>query len=317
MSSDTAMTSDRLVFVAGISGLLGLNFALAVRGRMRVAGAYSTHPVDIAGLDARRFDLTDSPALEEWLRGLGPSLVVNAAGLTNVEACETDPALARRLNVELAARLAGVAHRIGARMIHVSTDHLSDGLQPLRREEDPVHPLNVYAQTKRDAERAVLDACPSALVVRTNFYGWGPAYRPSFSDWILQALREGRPLTMFDDVYVTPILVNDLADVLLEAVAADLSGLYNIAGGERLSKYDFACRLAAEFREDASRIRAIPVGGFPFRARRPSDMSLSCARIEQALGRRMPRAAEGLVRLRQLETAGWPTASRQAARGRT
>jgi dTDP-4-dehydrorhamnose reductase len=150
-------------------------------------------------------------------------------------------------------------------------------------------------------------------VVRTNFFGWGVPHRPSFSDWIVSALRRGETLRMFSDVYFTPMLVNDLSAVLLECIDRRLSGLWNIAGADRLSKYDFARHLALEFGLPSSRIEEISVRDLRLAARRPNDMSLSCARIEAVLGRSMPRSSEGLARLRRLEQDGWPATLHAAA----
>jgi dTDP-4-dehydrorhamnose reductase len=304
------MTPPGGVFVAGVSGLFGLNFALTAKERAPVAGVFSTHPLLLPGIAAAAADLTNAPDVRDRIRRLAPALVVNAAGLTNVEQCETDPALARALNVDVAVTLARAAGDAGARFVHISTDHLTDGSGQMRRESDPVTSLNVYARTKWEAEQRVLEAYPSALVVRTNFFGWGPPYRPSFSDWILEALRHERPLAMFDDVYFTPILINDLAGAILNASDAGLSGVFNIAGADRLSKYEFGCRVARVFGFDPAEIARVSVAAHPFRARRPSDMSLDSSRVERALGAPMPSVNDGLERLRRLEAEGWPTTRR-------
>ena len=87
--------------------------------------------------------------------------MLHTAGMTNVEVCERDPAAARSLNVEAAAGVARSATRAGARLIHISSDHLFDGTAPLVGEDAPPSPLNVYARTKAEAEAAVAAACPT------------------------------------------------------------------------------------------------------------------------------------------------------------
>jgi dTDP-4-dehydrorhamnose reductase len=289
------------LLVTGISGLLGLNVALALRGRHAVSGAYLEHPVALDGVRAQALDLTDPGAVRRWIDEEAPDVVLHTAGLTNVDGCETNPALATRLNVDVARNVAEAAAGTGARLIHLSTDHLFKGERPLHTEDDPPSPLNVYARTKLEAEHVVLEAEPRALVVRTNFYGWGHPGRQSFSDWILSAIRRGDPLSMFHDVYITPILVNDLIDALMDLVPVAASGIYNVAGGERVSKYAFGVALARRFGLDESLIRPVSVETFAFKARRPHDMSLCTAKAERVVGYAMPGVDKGLERLAALE----------------
>jgi dTDP-4-dehydrorhamnose reductase len=251
-----------------------------------------------------QFDLTSFEAVNGVMRRIQPDVVIHTVGLTSVEGCEADPGPAHRLNVESAHYVAKVANTLGARLVHISTDHLYDGASPWQSEEDTPCPLNTYAKTKLQAEEAVIQACPEAMVLRTNFYGWGTSVRTSFSDWILKSLEQGRELTMFSDVFFTPILINDLAQMILRLVDGDAKGIFNVAGRERLSKYDFALKLAEVFNRPRDKIRATTVKEFPFKARRPEDMSLSSKKVEDYLGARMPATEDGLKRLKDLELAG-------------
>jgi dTDP-4-dehydrorhamnose reductase len=171
----------------------------------------------------------------------------------------------------------------------------------------------VYARTKYEAEQTVREVCPDALIVRTNFYGWGTSVRKSFSDWILEGLEGGRPLTMFTDVFFTPILINDLSDLILTLAARGATGTYHVAGGERVTKFEFAVQMAETFGAREPDIRQASVAGFPFRAVRPRDMSLNCREIEELMGIRMPGVRQGLERLRALRAEGWGRAVRAAA----
>jgi dTDP-4-dehydrorhamnose reductase len=294
------------LLIAGASGLFGLNLTLQAKDRYRVVAAHHSHPVREDAVETMALDLTDAAVARRQLASAGADIIVNASGLTDVDRCEVSPALARVMNVDAAVLLADVAAACGARFVHLSTDHLWDGTRPLRSESDPVAPMNVYARTKADAEAAVSRACPSALIVRTNFYGWGSPHRTSFSDWILQALRDGRELTMFTDVHFTPILVNDLIDLVLELIETRAEGLVHVAGSERLSKHEFACRLADRFGYSRALLHPASVEGFAFKAPRPRDMSLACRKAEAALGRDMPSVDAGLERLEALGRAGWP-----------
>ena len=108
---------------------------------------------------------------------LKPSLVIHAAGLTSVEVCEERPIFAEHINIDLAGNLAKVCANLKLPFVHISTDHLFSGDAVNSDENCPIAPLNVYAQTKALAEYIVLKEHPKALVIRTNFYGWGTSYR--------------------------------------------------------------------------------------------------------------------------------------------
>lgn len=293
------------ILVTGVSGLLGLNFALQMRGRHAISGVFRSHPVALDGVHATALDVCDTAALDDRLAEVCPDAVLHAAGLTNVDACEDAPDLAIRLNVEAARAVATAARRAGARVVHVSTDQLFDGLSSFATEETPPAPINGYGRTKLAAEQAVREAAPDALIVRTNFYGWGTSIRPSFSDWILGAVERREPLTMFNDTYFTPILVNDLVERIVGLVERRVSGVVNVAGAERVSKHAFALCAADVFDLPSDRITGAPLASMGLRAPRPRDMSLDTSKAAALLGEAMPGLRDGLVRLRQLGADGW------------
>ncbi len=292
------------LFISGVSGLLGLNLALQARHRFQVSGCYYAHQVILRSIQTLKLDLTSLSSLEQALLAVEPDVVIHTGGLTNVEECEVNPQLAYRLNVEATRSVAKVTSAMGAKLVHISTDHVFDGTAPWKTEDDFPVPLNVYARTKRDAEEVVLEDCRNPLIVRTNFFGWGTSVRASFSDWILRALARKDELTMFSDVYFTPILINDLVDILSELIARGAEGTFHVAGRERLTKYAFALRLAQVFNYPTQTIRATSVEDFPFRAKRPKDMSLSCGKAEAYLGIQMPSVEDGLNRLKILDREG-------------
>lgn len=304
------------IFITGISGLLGLNWALELSAKHEVYGCWRTHPVKIPGVETAGVDLTDFRAARETVEAVGPEVIVHTAALADVDACEESPLRAQAGNVRASENVARVAAACKARLVHISTDQLFDGTAPMRTETDPVTPANEYARTKRAAEVAVAARCPRALIVRTNFFGWGTPLRPSFSDWILRGLRQGKELTMFFDSYFTPLLANDLILLVHGLLECGAEGVYHVVGRDRLTKYAFALLLAEAFGYDAGLIRAIPTATKGLRAPRPRDLSLSCGKTAARLDCALPGVREGLERLRTLEERGWPERLAAASVGR-
>lgn len=292
------------VLITGGSGLLALNWAVALRDRAAVTLALHDRTVMLAGVRTVPASLETVDEVLRSLDALQPAMVVHTAGLANVEACEADEPLAHRVNVAIAGHVATGCARRGLPLVHISTDHLFRGDQALVTEQQPVDPQNAYARTKAAAERLVMDACPEALVVRTNFFGWGPRHRRSFSDRIIDPLRLRNPITLFTDVFYTPILAETLSQAVYDLIRARANGIVHVSGDERVSKYDFGLRVAGHFGLDAGLIRPGLAADEPSRVRRPFDMSLSNTLARGLLGRGLGDTDAHLVRLHQQEELG-------------
>jgi UDP-4-amino-4,6-dideoxy-N-acetyl-beta-L-altrosamine transaminase/dTDP-4-dehydrorhamnose reductase len=296
--------------ITGGSGLLALNWALAIRADQSVTlGSRGAAPT-LTGVGAQTLALDSVDAIARVLDAERPHLVVHTAGLANVDRCEREPELAHHANVELAANVAAACARTGVAMVHISTDHLFDGTQSMVDESQRVCPLNVYGRTKAEAEVRVLQALPTALVVRTNFYGWGPSYRRSFVDFVVDSLRSATPIWLYTDILYTPILIQRLALDVHQLMETGVQGVINVVGDERLSKHEFGLRTAAHFGLDVGLIRACTTADRPLTVPRPLDMSLSNARARARLGRGLGGVKEQLTMLSlqpsqlPLETAG-------------
>lgn len=280
--------------LSGASGLLGHDLCRHLRDNgKRVIGLCHNHPIDLDGVESVDIDLYHAPQeLEAVIDQFAPDVAVHAAGLTSVDGCETHEDLAMTLHAEVTSVMARAALQCSAKMIYISTDHLWDGSQPLVSEEQEPQPINAYARTKLEGERRVLGFDPNSLVVRTNFYGPGRPWRQSFSDWIINSLSSGQEIMAFTDAYFTPICLQYLCSFLERMVENQACGIYNIAGSERVSKYDFAVRLADALGLDKRLIKAGRLEDAHLTAQRPLDMSLSVEKVEHFLGQDMPTLSQ-------------------------
>ena len=292
------------IFITGGSGLLALNWALAIRESHAVTLGLHERIVSLAGIQTRIVDLESVEDLVQTFDEARISIVVHAAGFTSVEQCEAKPDLARHINVDLAGNVAKACAKLGLPLIHISTDHLFSGEMPLLAETSHVAPVNVYGRTKAEAELRVLDVHPEALVLRTNFYGWRTSYRHSFSDMIVDKLRDGQKISLFQDVFYTPILVEVVARAAHELLDLKATGIVNIVGDERTSKCGFGIRVAEKFGLDASLNKPVLLADQVALVQRPRDMSLSNKKACKLLGRQLGNISEHLTRLYQQEQRG-------------
>ena len=205
--------------ITGATGRLGDYLAEACRRD----GPVTT--TSRAGGD-RPCDLIDPVATGILLREVRPDVVVHAAGLTDVDACERDPQAAFATNRDTAVNLA--AHMPpSARLVFISTDQVYPDV-PGPHGEGDTGPVNVYGRSKLAGEQAAL-AFEGALVLRTNFFG--PSRRPgreSLSDYLSRALAAKAPVVLFGDILFSPLLMATLADLVPELVEKNARGVLNV-----------------------------------------------------------------------------------------
>lgn len=278
------------VWITGAAGLIG---------RELVRGA--PPGIEVVPLTRAVVDLTDATAVRARHRQDAPALVVHCAGLTRSPACQVDPPLAWRLNHEVVRTLAGVCPP--GTLVSFSSDLVFDGRKGRYVETDPPGPLSVYAETKVAGEREVLGV-PGHVVVRTSLnYGTSAAGDRAFNEEMVAAARKGMRFRLFTDEFRCPIpavatarAIWDLATAMLSRPTDDParpSGIYHLAGAERLSRWEIGCLLAEAHPElkgtlDAGSLREYQ--GAP----RPADTSMVCDRIAPYLSQPLPAFSQWL-----------------------
>ncbi|TAL64208.1 MAG: SDR family oxidoreductase [Legionella sp.] len=298
------MSRLKTVLITGGSGLLALNWACAVREKWNVILGVRQNFVKLEGVRAERIELDSEERFGSQLDKLSPDLVIHTAGLTSVDQCEQNPKLAYQANAVIARNVAWATAVRNIQLIHISTDHLFAGDDPLYEEDSSTHPLNEYAKTKLLAEKWVLETHPKSLIFRTNFFCWGPPRRQSFSDWIICNLREKKKLTLFDDIFFTPILADRLSLAAHDLLEKEVSGIINLAGDQRLSKYQFALDVCHEFGFSPSLIERGKIERAGLLTIRPRDMSLNNHKVKKILGYELGDVKTFLAELRIQEVMG-------------
>jgi dTDP-4-dehydrorhamnose reductase len=270
--------SGRLL-VTGAGGQLG-SYLLREQARQQkaVMAWTGSRSGERFGIRLWPIDLTHTEHAARAFREWGPTAVLHAAAISSVAACQEDPQLAHRVNVEGTRLLAELAHAARARLVLVSTDLVFDGERPPYGEHAQPCPLSVYGRSKGEAERAVL-TYPEHLVARVSLL-FGPALgdRLSFFDQMLGALRERRLLPLFVDEWRTPLAFATAAHALLDLLGSDVTGLIHVGGPERLSRYEMGQRLADHLGLDASVLQAALRSQIAAPEPRPRDVSLDSSK---------------------------------------
>ncbi len=268
---------QKRIWVTGSSGLIG---SAVCRLSSRVIPDFEFVP-----MTRQRLDLTDHSAIREVFRSERPSGVIHCAAISRSPLCRNNPALAEQVNVEATRVLHEAAEDVP--FIFFSSDLVFDGTKGNYSERDSPNPLGVYADTKVRAEGYVLRN-PQHTVVRTSLNaGMSPSGDRSFVEEIRQALWQGKLLKLFTDEFRCPVPAEFTALAVLSLLRERACGIYHIAGGERLSRYEIGVLTAKMFGADTSQI--VPgtledYEGDP----RPADTSLNCLKLQQLIVGSLP-----------------------------
>jgi dTDP-4-dehydrorhamnose reductase len=269
--------STGCIWITGAGGLIG--------GCLLKAGPAFFPSNPVVGLTRPDLDLTNYNLLRRQFQRQRPRIVVHCAALSRSPACQADPALARKLNVEVTKVLADLAADIP--FLFFSTDLVFDGMAGNYDESAAVNPLSVYAETKVLAERIVL-ANPGHTVIRTSLNGGcSPAGDRGFNEEMRNAWRAGKTLRLFTDEFRSPVPAVVTARATWELALSARPGLYHVAGSERLSRWQIGQLVSARCPDLKPRLEPASLAEYAG-APRPPDTSLNCAKAQKLLSFGLP-----------------------------
>lgn len=273
--------------VALITGAAGLIGGYLVRSAPRWVPDW-----EVRGVTRAEADLADRAQVQRLWDRHRPDLVIHCAALSRTGHCEQDPARARLINVEATRILADLARDVP--FIFLSTDQVFDGAKGQYVEADAVHPLNVYGQTKVEAEGVVFENPNHAVVRIALTAGTSPTRDRSFVEDMVRAAAKGASLTLFTDEFRCPMPAGALVRALWEFGVQRRPGLYHLGGHERLSRWEIGELVAARFPALRSSIQPGSVADY-HGPPRPPDLSMRSDKIQSLLSFPLPGLREWLT----------------------
>ena len=276
------------ILVTGSTGLLGSSLCPILRksGHEVIQHSRNTATEIIC-------DLASYPCVETAFSELSPQIIVNLAGLTNVDQCEIDPQSAYLANTHIVENL---VHWIKFRspnthLIQISTDHVYDGSG--LNKEDTVCLRNYYAFSKFAGEQAALKV--NSTVLRTNFFGVSKCpNRITLSDWLVMSFRKKSSISLFNDVWFSPLEINQLSNVIEYVVRNPISGIFNIGANDGVTKAKFAQMLAQKLGLSTADAKFVSVNSMRLKAYRPTDMRLNVSKFEKTFGISLPSLSQAI-----------------------
>lgn len=263
---------------------------------------------EVMAFDYPDIDLADPASITGVIDRAAPQVIINAAAYTAVDKAESEPELARAINASAPGIIGAAARRLGARVIHYSTDYVYDGAKPSAyREDDATNPLCVYGATKRDGDLALAASGAEHFVFRTSWvFG---AHGNNFVKTVLRLAAERDKLNVVADQFGAPTSAALLADVTAQVLGQlrfrDAStmpaGIYHLVADGETSWHGFAQAIiegavarGRALKLAAEAVRAIPTSEYPLPAPRPANSRLDTRRLRQTFGLTLPSWQAGL-----------------------
>ena len=233
----------------------------------------------------RSLDICDKEAVFQCLNSAKPTHVIHTAAMTNVDQCELNPSECKEINVKATQNLWSVSSDLGIHFQLLSTDFVFDGSKGNYSENDSPNPLSIYAQSKVDAEKLLLDSKNSNWsIVRTIIvYGQGENLsRTNIICWAKETLAKQQPMKIIDDQFRAPTWADDLAWACIRICELNKNGIYHISGPETMSVYEIVARVAKFYGLETNVIEKTDSSTLNQPAKRPprTGFDLTKAKIE-------------------------------------
>ena len=273
--------------VLGGTGLLGSEFVNELAKSHNISATFhEAKPFKVGQVSWHRINAVDPVALSNLLYLVRPKVVINCIALTDVDQCELNPKLADELNHLLPQALARICAELGIYLIHISTDHYDSPLRTPRKEDDTLFGINKYGKTKMQGENSIQALNSSALILRTNFFGYSKLRNDTFFNWIVDNLEKNFIINGFTDIEFSPISIFELIHCIFALQELKISGIVNVSSDRSISKYDFISLVAKIFNFKANLIKPSVSREVEGRVRRPSYMSLDNGKLCAILQRK-------------------------------
>jgi dTDP-4-dehydrorhamnose reductase len=230
-------------------------------------------------LAKEQLDITNRDAVLNYFNDHKPAYCINCSAYTAVDQAETDVQTAFDVNAKGAGNLAEACECSGAKLLHISTDYVYDGnAQHEYSESDPVHPLNVYGESKLAGEQAILSANPSCVILRTSWVY--SAYGKNFVKTMLRLLKERNEIGVVADQYGNPTYAKDLAEAIMHIIDSRkwTPGVYHYSNEGVISWFDFACEIK-KLIHSSCQINPLRTDEYPVKAVRPKYSGMKKQKI--------------------------------------
>jgi dTDP-4-dehydrorhamnose reductase len=286
--------------ITGITGLLGRTILFENKNLLNIVGGYypdKKFPTLEKVKTKYLLDIRDYSKINEIVQHEKIKVIINCASLANVDYVETHQKEANNNNYIGTKNITDICQKNDIKLIHISTNAVYDGNKPPYNEKSPRNPINYYGKLKVMEEDFVISKLTDYVIIRPILmYGWNdPLERLNPLTWQLNLQKENKEILLVDDIFSNPLLSNDCAKIILQIIKENQTGVFNVAGSEILSRYEFGLKIAEKTDYPLSKIKPVPNSYFKEIAPRPKNTSFDISKIQKLLNYNPQNANDGLT----------------------
>jgi dTDP-4-dehydrorhamnose reductase len=291
-----AKSTEKLV-LTGAAGLLGQAILRKFNGNYDLVAVTNKTEIDNPpdALEIAQADLSNKKAAADLIHDHNPDIILNAAAWVDVDGCESDRKRALKSNFSIVENLINAIKDSKTYFIQISTDYIFNGVDHPANVDDSPAPLNYYGRTKLMAEERITDNYARYLIARTcALFGLPNRGQTNLINYFYDSLKAGKEVQAPEDIYANPIWVENLAELLLEAIRKGYKGMLHLGGKDYLSRYEFARVFARVFGFDEDLVKPTAAIYQKRPARRPQFAGLNVEQTQEKFDTPLLTAQEAL-----------------------
>lgn len=263
------------IFIIGASGFLGKTIYNHLKDKTEITGSYFTNfSENLTQLDIRNKDMMDKILTKSKLD------VVIHSGSLRIDMCEKNHMLAQQINVDGTRNLVDICKKHDIHLIYISSDAIFDGTNKYNNELTIPNPLGIFGKTKIKSESIITQNLDKYCILRTSLlFGWDKRQQ-NFAQWIIQELSKNKPIQVISDQIVSPSYCNNMSDIVIESAFRKINGLFHAAGMEKLTRVEFALKIAHIFSLDCNLIIPTSMSELNLDMKRGHNCSLEVIKLK-------------------------------------
>ena len=281
------------ILVTGSAGLIGTQIVKdLLDNHKQVYSCYNKTKPKLGIIT--HLDLTKKDDIVNTMNRIKPDVVIHLGAMTDVELCETETELAKKINTDATEILALESEKYNTFFVYMSTDYVFDGKVGMKKENDKTNPINFYGKSKLDGERVFKKITTPNVIVRTSTPFGIHSKKISFPIWVKKNLELKKEISVVVNQYTSPSYVPNISKMIIEIMERKITGIIHLAGATKISRYDFAVQICKIINANKQFLKLIKMDQMDWKAQRPADSSLSVSKANKILKNKPEKIEDSL-----------------------
>ena len=281
------------ILVTGSAGLIGTQIVKdLLDNHKQVYSCYNKTKPELGIIT--HLDLTKKDDIVNTMNRIKPDVVIHLGAMTDVELCETETELAKKINTDATEILALESEKYNTFFVYMSTYYVFDGKVGMKKENDKTNPINFYGKSKLDGERVFKKITTPNIIVRTSTPFGIHSKKMSFPIWVKKNLELEKEISVVVNQYTSPSYVPNISKMIIEIMERKITGIIHLAGATKISRYDFAVQISKIINANKQFLKLTKMDQMDWKAQRPADSSLSVSKANKILKNKPEKIEDSL-----------------------